>query len=58
MLNRRLTENKIAATKVKRDIAHINKVKTTWEPVLERSGTLPAEWISQREFLVGTRVRA
>ena len=57
-INRRLTEDKITATKVKRDIAQRRKVKGTWEPVLGKPGDLPDNWMNNREFLVGTRVRA
>ena len=56
-INRRLTEDKIIATKVKRDIAHIRKVKNTWEAVLGKTEELPDGWIYLREVLVGTRER-
>jgi hypothetical protein len=38
VLNRRLTEDKITATKGKKDIAHMRKTKSTWEPVLRKTG--------------------
>jgi hypothetical protein len=56
-INRRLTEDKIIATKVKRDIAHIRKGKNTWEAVLGKTEELPDGWIYLREVLVGTRER-
>jgi ribonuclease HI len=56
-INRRLTDDKVTATKIKRDIAHTRKVKNTWEAVLEKTGDLPDRWIYLREVLVGTRVR-
>ena len=57
-LNRRLSEDRITATKKKKDSAHMRKTISTWKPVLRKTGDLPEEWINQREFLVGTRIRA
>ena len=54
-INRRLTEDKIIATKIKRSKNIMNKVKGTWEGVLSKTWTLPDEWLEHREFLVGRR---
>ena len=54
-INRRLTEDKIIATKIKRSKNTTNKVKGTWEGVLSKTWTLPDEWLEHREFLVGRR---
>jgi ribonuclease HI len=56
-INRRLTNDKITATKVKGDIAQIRKTRNTWEAVLGKTGKLPGRWIYLREVLVGTRSR-
>ena len=56
-INWRLTEDKIIATTVEHDIAHIRKVKNTWEMVLGKTEKLPDGWIYLREVLVGTRKR-
>ena len=55
-INKRLTEDKIIATTIKRDDAHTRKARTTWEAVLGRTEELPNDWIHQREVLVGTRL--
>ena len=57
-INKRLTNDKLTATKVKRDNAHVHKVKLTWEAVLKKNGELPDRWMQHREVLVGTRVGA
>ena len=54
-INARLTEDKITATKVKRDKKSLQQVKETWGPVLERSTELPHNWVHIREVLVGRR---
>ena len=54
-INKRLTEDKIIATKIKRNRTTIRKVEATWEGVLKKTWDLPNEWIYQREFLVGRR---
>jgi hypothetical protein len=56
VINRRLTEDKIIATKIKRDKAHRLKAKNTWEAVLRKEGEIPDQWIHHPEVLVGTRV--
>lgn len=56
-INKRLTEDRIIITKIKRDTAAKQLVTDTWEHVLKRSGDLPSRWLTQREFLVGRRER-
>jgi len=51
--NKRLTDDKITATKVKRDNGFTNLVVNTWEPILEKERALPPNWINHREVLVG-----
>jgi hypothetical protein len=54
-INNRLTDDKITATKIKRDQATFNKVRATWEDVLKRLWDLPNDWIYSSEVLVGRR---
>jgi ribonuclease HI len=56
-INKRLIDDKITATKIKRGISHINLVKRTWEAVLRKDGELPEKWMHNREVLVGRGVR-
>ena len=56
-INARLTEDKITATKIKRDKRTTQKVKDTWEHVLRNQMDLPNDWITSREVLVGRRAR-
>jgi ribonuclease HI len=44
-INRRLIEDRIIATKIKRDKESERKVKHTWEAVLKKSQDLPNGWI-------------
>jgi ribonuclease HI len=53
VINARLTEDKITATKVKRDEKSLHRVKETWKPILTRSADLPHNWVYNREVLVG-----
>ena len=55
-INRRLTDDKIVASKIKRDRVHVQMAKNTWERVLRKEGELPDQWIHHPEVLVGTRV--
>jgi hypothetical protein len=57
VINKRLTEDKIIATRIKRNPKAIQQVKHTWEDVLKKGGDLPNEWIYIREVLVGMRTR-
>jgi hypothetical protein len=54
-INTRLIEDKITATKVKRDKTSTLKVKETWELLLKKSAELPHNWVHNREVLVGRR---
>jgi ribonuclease HI/exonuclease III len=54
-INRRLTDDKINATRIKRDKRTERKVKSTWEAILARSQDLPDQWLHNREVLVGRR---
>ena len=56
-INKRLTEDKIITTKVKRDKTSIRKVRSTWEALLKKTWELPYNWLQNREFLVGRRER-
>ncbi|KAI0245444.1 hypothetical protein BJV78DRAFT_1138595, partial [Lactifluus subvellereus] len=49
-INARLTDEKIAATKIKRDKRTIQKVKDTCEHVLRNQMDLPDDWIQSRGF--------
>ena len=44
-INKRLTEDKIIATKVKRDKTSIRKVRSTWEALLKKTWELPYDWL-------------
>jgi hypothetical protein len=54
-INARLTEDKIIATRIKRDERSLQRVKETWEPTLQRPADLPYNWVHIREVLVGRR---
>ncbi|KAI0245188.1 hypothetical protein BJV78DRAFT_1140588, partial [Lactifluus subvellereus] len=56
-INARLTDDKILATKIKRDKKFTQIVKSTWEHVLRKTMDLPDDWITSREVLVGRRSR-
>ncbi len=49
------TEDKIRATKIKRDDRTIRLVKATWEPILNQFMDTPNNWIFNCEVLVGRR---
>jgi hypothetical protein len=55
VLNKRLTDDKITATRIKRDRAHIKITNDTWETILSKEGDLPDKWMSNREVLAGRR---
>ena len=57
-INRRLTEDKIVATKIKRTKHYTNLIKATWENILKRNLNLPHNWLQDSEVLVGRRARA
>lgn len=54
-INIRLTEDKLKASKIKRDQQTLRITKNTWEPVLKRNQHLPNDWVHNREVLVGRR---
>jgi len=53
----RLTEDKIAASKIKRNKGFTILVSNTWEKVLSKENDVPNNWINMREVLVGSRAR-
>ena len=55
-INKRFTDDRIIATQIKKDQAHLKRLKDTREPVLEREGNLPNQWTHNPEVLVGMRV--
>ena len=56
-INRRLTDDKITATVIKRkEIPVTQLVEATWEEALKKYLDLPDEWIHNREVLVGRSV--
>ncbi|KAI0256387.1 hypothetical protein BJV78DRAFT_1171753 [Lactifluus subvellereus] len=60
IINARLTDDMILATKIKRDNPDkksTQTVKSNWEHVLRKNTDLPNDWITSREVLVGRRTR-
>jgi ribonuclease HI len=55
VINARLTDDKIIATKIKRGEETNRKVRHTWEHVLKKQMDLPRDWIASPEVLVGSR---
>jgi hypothetical protein len=58
-INTRLTEDKVIATKIKRDKTSIRLVRQTWEDILKKDTNtpLPHDWVHNRVVLVGRRAR-
>ena len=52
-INRRLTDDKITATMIKRSYPFTRLVEATWEDALKKISNLPKGWMSNREVLVG-----
>ena len=52
-INRRLTDDKITATIIKRDPQFTQLVEATWECALRKISNPPDMWINNREVLVG-----
>jgi hypothetical protein len=52
-INRRLTDDKITATKIKRDKASTRLVNDTREQLLAKDTELPTDWLYSPEVLVG-----
>lgn len=57
VINRRLIEDKITITRIKRHSAATQLITKTWEDVLKAYGDLPGRWPYNSEFLVGRRRR-
>ena len=57
VINRRLTEDKITATVIKRQKNFTRLVEATWEETIKKSSDPPTGWIHDREVLVGSNVR-
>jgi len=57
IINSRLTEDKIAASKIKRNKGFTTLVSNTWEKVLRKENDIPNNWINMREVLVGSSHR-
>jgi len=54
-INARLTNNRITATRIKREKGFTNLIVNTWEQVLNKTGDLPNNWLNNHEVLVGRR---
>ena len=52
-INARLAEDRIIATKIKRDATHLNLIKATWKPALTAHGTPPNTWPFSSEVFSG-----
>jgi hypothetical protein len=52
-INRRLSEDKITATVIKKQKQYTRLVEATWEDALRKISFLPDRWIHDREVLVG-----
>jgi len=57
VINSRLTDDKIATSKIKRDKGFTLLVSNTWEKVLSKESDLPNDWMNMHEVLVGSRPR-
>jgi hypothetical protein len=55
VINKRLADDKINATRIKKTQKVRDQVRATWEDVLTYQGDLPNLWIYNREVLVGMR---
>ena len=59
-INTRLTEDKITATRIKREQTYTKQVISTWEPILSLNADLPnyepSNWLTNSEVLVGRRM--
>jgi len=52
-INKKLTINKITATRIKRNQEYTKLVINTWEKALEKEEELLPNWIVRNEVLVG-----
>ena len=57
VINRRLTEDKLVATRIKRTKHHTRLIEATWEDLLKKNPNLPENWIQDCEVLVGRRAQ-
>jgi len=57
VINLRLTEDKIATSKIKRNKGFTILVSNTWEKVLSKENDILNNWINMREVLVGSRAQ-
>lgn len=55
IINKRLIDDKITATIIRRTITHIRLTRATWEAILMKAGDLPDKWMTNEEVLVGRR---
>jgi hypothetical protein len=55
MINKRITEDRIIATIVKKDNTHLQRLRGTWGGILGREGEPPEQWTHNFKVLVGTR---
>jgi hypothetical protein len=55
-INKRLTDDKITASRIKKHQKMLYQVRDTWDDVLSSQGDLPNMWIYNREVLVGMRI--
>jgi hypothetical protein len=55
IINKRLIDDKITATMIRRTITHIRLTRATWEAILMKEGDLPDKWMTNEEVLVGRR---
>jgi len=56
-INKRLTINKVTATKIKRNEKFTRTVTETWEMALKKEKEIPVNWMQISEVLVGRTVR-
>ena len=54
-INKRLTDDKLIATQIKRSEYAIRQVKNTWEDALRKQREIPNTWVHHDEVLVGRR---
>ncbi|KAH9178023.1 hypothetical protein EDB89DRAFT_1844183, partial [Lactarius sanguifluus] len=58
VINERLTNDKIIATRIKRSKAMMQSVDGTWKAALSREWELPPNWMIHSEVLVGRSARS
>ena len=56
VINMRLADDKVMATRVKQDQTFTKWVTSTWEPILLVNTDLPNNWLSNHEVLVDRRM--